>query len=60
MYIGVKILVSLFAIFCVFFTFLGVYALDTSLITIGILFAISIVLVILEAQKQLTNPFMKG
>ncbi|AXQ23649.1 hypothetical protein BEN71_16930 [Acinetobacter wuhouensis] len=60
MFIGIKIFISMLAALCVFFTFVGVYALDPSLITIGILFAVSIVLVVLEAQNQLTNPFMKG
>ena len=60
MFIGLKIFISLLAVLCVFFTFVGVYALDFSLITVGVLFAVSIILVILEAQNELTNPFMKG
>ncbi len=60
MFIGIKIFISILAVLCAFFTFIGVYALDASLITIGILFAISIVLVILEVRNQSTNPFIKS
>jgi len=51
MYIGLKIFIAILAISCVFFTFIGVYALDIALIAVGILFAISILLIILETQN---------
>ena len=60
MFIGVKIFIAILTVLCVFFTFIGVYALDASLIIVGILFAISIVLVILEVRNQSTNPFIKS
>lgn len=60
MYIGLKVFIAILSILCVFFTFIGVYALDVSLIAIGVLFAISIVLVTLEAQNEFTNPFAKS
>lgn len=59
MYIGLKVFVTILAILCVFFTTLGIYALDASLIIIGVLFAASILLIILEAQNRSANPFIK-
>ncbi|MCM8513441.1 hypothetical protein [Acinetobacter bereziniae] len=59
MYIGLKVFTAILAILCVFFTTIGIYALDASLIIIGILFAASILLIVLEAQKRSTNPFIK-
>lgn len=57
MYIGVKILSIILSILCIFFTFIGIYALDLSLIFIGILFAIAIVLITLETKHKVSNPF---
>lgn len=59
MYIGLKVFTAILAILCVFFTTIGIYALDSSLIIIGILFAASILLIVLEAQNRSTNPFIK-
>ncbi|CAM9393950.1 hypothetical protein [Acinetobacter bereziniae] len=59
MYIGLKVFTAILAILCVFFTTIGIYTLDASLIIIGILFAASILLIILEAQNRSTNPFIK-
>ncbi|MCX5467684.1 hypothetical protein [Acinetobacter nematophilus] len=59
MYIGLKVFVAMLAILCVFFTTLGIYALDASLILIGVLFAASILLIVLEAQNRSANPFIK-
>ncbi len=59
MSLGLKLLIVILAILCISFTFIGVYALDISLISIGILFAVSIMLIVLEAQKRLTNPFSR-
>jgi hypothetical protein len=50
--IGLKIFVAILTILCAFFTFIGVYALDFSLIAIGILFAIVILLIKLEMVKE--------
>jgi hypothetical protein len=49
--IGLKFFVALLAILCVFFTFIGVYILDFSLLAIGILFATIILLLKLEMIK---------
>ncbi|RKG40396.1 hypothetical protein D7V20_01795 [Acinetobacter rongchengensis] len=57
MYIGVKILSILLSLLCIFFTFIGIYALDLSLIFIGVLFAIAIVLITLETKHKVSNPF---
>lgn len=57
MYIGLKVFVILLSLLCVFFTFIGVYTLDFSLISVGVLFAISILLVTLETRNKLTSPF---
>lgn len=59
MSLGLKLLIVILAILCISFTFIGVYTLDISLISIGILFAVSIMLIVLEAQKRLTNPFSR-
>jgi hypothetical protein len=59
MYLGLKVFTLILAILCVFFTFIGIYALDASLIIIGVLFAVSILLIVLEAQNRSTNPFIK-
>jgi len=50
--IGLKFFVAILAILCAFFTFIGVYALDFSLIVVGILFAIVILLIKLEMVKE--------
>ncbi|WP_089605350.1 hypothetical protein [Acinetobacter piscicola] len=57
MYIGLKIFSILLSLLCIFFTFIGIYALDLSLIFVGILFAISIVLITLETKNKVSNPF---
>lgn len=57
MYIGLKVFVILLSLLCVFFTFIGVYTLDFSLISVGVLFAISILLVTLETRNKLTSLF---
>lgn len=57
MYIGVKILSIILSVLCIFFTFIGIYALDLSLIFIGVLFAIAIVLITLETKHKVSNPF---
>lgn len=57
MYIGLKILSIILSLLCIFFTFIGIYALDLSLIFVGILFAISIVLITLETKNKVSNPF---
>ncbi len=57
MYIGLKVFVILLSLLYVFFTFIGVYTLDFSLISVGVLFAISILLVTLETRNKLTSPF---
>ena len=49
--IGLKIFVAILTILCAFFTLIGVYTLDFSLIAIGILFAIVILLIKLEMVK---------
>lgn len=59
MYIGLKILSIVLSLLCIFFTFIGIYALDLSLIFVGILFAISIVLITLEAKNKVSNPFRR-
>lgn len=57
MYIGLKVFVILLSLLCIFFTFIGVYTLDFSLISVGVLFAISILLVTLETRNKLTSLF---
>lgn len=57
MYTGLKIFSILLSLLCIFFTFIGIYALDLSLIFVGILFAISIVLITLETKNKVSNPF---
>ena len=57
MYIGIKVFSIVLSLLCIFFTFIGIYALDLSLIFVGILFAISIVLITLETKNKVTNPF---
>lgn len=57
MYIGLKIFSIILSLLCIFFTFIGIYALDLSLIFVGILFAISIVLITLETRNKVSNPF---
>ncbi len=57
MYIGLKVFSIVLSLLCIFFTFIGIYALDLSLIFVGILFAISIVLITLETKNKVTNPF---
>ncbi|KAF1016587.1 hypothetical protein [Acinetobacter sp.] len=59
MYLGLKVFTAILAILSIFFTGIGIYALDASLIIIGVLFAVSILLIVLEAQNQSTNPFIK-
>jgi len=59
MYIGLKVFSIVLSLLCIFFTFIGIYALDLSLIFVGILFAISIVLITLETKNKVTNPFRR-
>ena len=59
MYIGLKVFSIVLSLLCIFFTFIGIYALDFSLIFVGILFAISIVLITLETKNKVTNPFRR-
>jgi len=54
-----KILFFIFILLAIFFIGLGIYALDTTLILIAVLFATVAVLIGLETKQILANPFRK-
>lgn len=60
MNIGIKFFIGILAILCAFFTVIGIYAFDLSLLLVGVLFAISIALVALEAHSESINPFKRS
>lgn len=59
MFLCLKAFIATLMILCVFFTVMGIYTLDAILIIIGFLFAVAVLLTILEAQDQSKNPFKK-
>jgi hypothetical protein len=59
MFLCLKAFIATLMILCVFFTSMGIYTLDAILIIIGFLFAVAVLLTVLEAQDQSKNPFKK-
>jgi len=52
-----KAIMGILILLCIFFLILGVYSLDSSLISISGLFVIAIILLRLEMKDHLINPF---
>lgn len=60
MNLGIKFFIAILSILCVFFTIIGLYEFDFSLLLIGALFATSITLVALEVHNEAINPFKRS
>lgn len=57
MFLCLKAFIVTLMILCVFFTLMGIYTLDAILIIIGFLFAVAVLLTVLEAQDQSKKSF---
>lgn len=60
MNLGIKFFIATLAMLCVFFTTIGLYEFDFSLLLIGALFAISTTLVALEVHNKAIDPFKRS